>query len=321
MPSPSSAPSSAPSRPLRIAYCAPGSRADPWLAALRAALPGADVFDWAPGTRAADHAVVWAPPQAFADEQPTLRAVWNLGAGADALLRIRWPEGLPLVRLEDAGMASQMIEYVLHTLLRHYRGFEAYERDGREGRWVPRRPPRHADWPVGVLGLGVLGAAVAQAVARQGFPVQGWSRTPRTLDGVTCHAGDDGLVDFLAATRVLVALLPLTDATRNLLDRRRLAQLQRGGVLINLARGALVVETDLIALLDEGHLAGATLDVFREEPLPADDPLRRHPRIALTPHIAAQTIREDSVAQIAAKILAFERGEAVTGVIDRVRGY
>jgi glyoxylate/hydroxypyruvate reductase len=307
--------------PVRIAYCAPGSRAEPWLAALRAALPGAEVFEWAPGAPAADHAVVWAPPQAFADEQTALRAVWNLGAGVDALLRVRWREALPLVRLEDAGMARQMVEYVLHALLRHYRGFDAYERDGREGRWVPRRPPRHAEWPVGVLGLGVLGAAVARAVSGLGFPVHGWSRTPRTLDGVQCHAGDAGLDAFLAVSRVLVVLLPLTEATRDLLDRRRLARLQRGGVLINLARGGLVVDPDLIALLDEGHLAGATLDVFRQEPLPADDPLRRHPRVTLTPHIAAQTIREDSVAQIAAKILAFERGEAVSGVIDRARGY
>lgn len=310
-----------PSSPVRVVYCAPGSRADPWLAALRAALPGAEVSDWAPGAPPADHAVVWAPPQAFADEQVALRAVWNLGAGVDALLRVRWREGLPLVRLEDAGMAAQMVEYVVHGLLRHYRGFDAYERDGREGRWVPRRPPRHAEWPVGVLGLGVLGTAVARAVAGLGFPVHGWSRTPRALDGVKCHAGDAGLDDFLAASRVLVVLLPLTDATRDLLDRRRLAQLQRGGVVINVARGGLVVDADLIALLDEGHLAGATLDVFRQEPLPADDPLRHHPRIAITPHISAQTIREETVAQIAGKILAFERGEAVSGVIDRMRGY
>ncbi|MCU0773283.1 MAG: glyoxylate/hydroxypyruvate reductase A [Ideonella sp.] len=306
---------------MRVVYCAPGSRPDPWLAGLRAALPGADVYDWSPGAAPADHAVVWAPPQAFADEQSSLRAVWNLGAGVDALLRLRWRDGLPLVRLEDAGMASQMVEYVLHALLRHYRGFDAYERDGREGRWLQRRPPRRSEWPVGVLGLGVLGAAVARAVAGLGFPVHGWSRTPRTLDGVKTHAGDAALGDFLAATRVLVVLLPLTDATRNLLDRGRLAQLQRGGVVINLARGALVVESDLIALLDEDHLAGATLDVFRDEPLPADHPLRRHARIAITPHIAAQTLREDSLAQIAGKILAFERGEPVTGIIDRARGY
>lgn len=306
---------------MRVVFCAPGIRPEPWVAALRAALQGVEVNDWSPGGPQADHAVVWAPPQAFVDEQASLRAVWNLGAGVDALLRLRWRDGLPLVRLEDAGMAAQMVEYTLHALLRHYRGFEAYERDVREGRWVPRRPPRRAEWPVGVLGLGVLGTAVARAVAGLGFPVHGWSRTPRTLDGVTTHAGDAALGDFLAASRVLVVLLPLTDATRDLLDRGRLSQLQRGGVLINLARGALVVESDLIALLDEGHLAGATLDVFREEPLPADHPLRGHPRVALTPHIAAQTLREDSVAQIAGKILAFERGEPVSGIIDRARGY
>jgi glyoxylate/hydroxypyruvate reductase A len=306
---------------MNVVFCAPGIRPDPWLAALRTALPGAEVHDWTPGAPRADHAVVWAPPPAFVAEQTALRAVWNLGAGVDALLRLPWPERLPLVRLEDAGMAAQMVEYVVHALLRHYRGFDAYERDSREGRWVPRRPPRRGEWPVGVLGLGVLGSAVARAVAALGFPVRGWSRTPRSLDGVTTYAGDDGLGEFLAASRVLVVLLPLTDATRDLLDRRRLSQLQRGGVLINVARGALVVDADLIALLDEGHLAGATLDVFRDEPLPADDPLRRHPRIAITPHISAQTIREDTLEQIAGKILAFERGESVTGVIDRARGY
>jgi glyoxylate/hydroxypyruvate reductase A len=306
---------------MKIVFCAPGTRAATWVQAIRSALPEAEVFEWGPDAPAADHAVVWAPPQEFADAQPGLKAVWNLGAGVDALLRVRWPGPAALVRLEDAGMARQMVEYVVHALLRYYRGFDGYEREMREGGWTHRRPPRHDEWPVGVLGLGVLGAPVAAAVAALGFPVNGWSRTRKVVAGVRGFAGPGGFDAFLAASRVLVCLLPLTDDTRDLLDRRALSRLQPGGVVINLARGGLLVERDLIALLDEGHLAGATLDVFREEPLPATDPLRRHPRIALTPHISAQTIRETSLAQIAAKIRAFERGEPVSGIVDRTLGY
>jgi glyoxylate/hydroxypyruvate reductase A len=306
---------------MKIVFCAPGTRPAPWVQAIRDALPEAEVFEWGPDAPAADHAVVWAPGQDFADAQPVLKAVWNLGAGVDALLRVRWPDRTVLVRLEDAGMARQMVEYVLHALLRHYRGFDSYERELREGGWTPRRPPRHDEWPVGVLGLGVLGVPVARAVAALGFPVNGWSRSHKSIAGVRGFAGAGELDAFLEACRVLVCLLPLTDETRDLLDRRALSRLRPGGVVINLARGGLLVDADLIALLDEGHLAGATLDVFREEPLPASDPLRHHPRIALTPHISAQTIRETSLSQIAAKIRAFERSEPVGGVVDRALGY
>jgi len=153
------------------------------------------------------------------------------------------------------------------------------------------------------------------------FPVLGWSRSAKDVPGVRCYAGAEQLPDFLAETRVLVCLLPLTTETEGLLNRQTLAQLRPGGYLINVARGAHLVEDDLIPLLDEGHLAGATLDVFRQEPLPAGHPFWRHPKVTVTPHTAARTLRDESVAQIATKITRLECGESIAGIVDPVRGY
>jgi glyoxylate/hydroxypyruvate reductase A len=167
----------------------------------------------------------------------------------------------------------------------------------------------------------VLGARVAQALAAFEFPVLGWSRSARDVEGVRCFAGEAQFDNFLASTRVLVNLLPLTPDTENILDRATLGRLQPGGYLVNVARGAHLVDADLLALLDSGHLAGAALDVFRTEPLPAEHPFWRHPKITVTPHTSARTLRDESVAQIARKIAAFERGEPIAGVVDRNKGY
>ena len=306
---------------MRIAVCLTDQRVEPWLEGLRAALPGAEVYAWTPGALPADHAVVWAPPQAFIDEQPGLQTLFNIGAGVDALMKLRLSATLKVVRLDDAGMAVQMAEYVCHALIRHFREFDGYEADTAQGRWSFRKPRARSEFPVGILGLGVLGTRVAQAVASFEFPVHGWSRTPRALPGVTCHAGDAQLPAFLAATRVLVCLLPLTPATTGLLRHETLSQLRPGGYVINVARGAHLVDADLLALLDSGHLAGATLDVFRTEPLPPEHPFWHHPRITVTPHTSARTLRDESIAQIAGKILALQRGEPIRGVVDHQRGY
>jgi glyoxylate/hydroxypyruvate reductase A len=253
-----------------------------------AALPAADVAVWEPGAPAADYAVVWAPPQAFLDEQPGLRAVFNIGAGVDALLKLRLPPTARVVRLDDAGMSVQMAEYVCHAVIRHFREFDGYEADVRQGRWSYRKPRSRADFAVGVMGLGVLGSRVAQALRVFEFPVNGWSRSPKALDGVRGFSGREGFNDFLAASRVLVNLLPLTPDTQDILNRDTLSRLQPGGYVINVARGAHLVDEDLLALLDEGHLAGATLDVFRTEPLPAGHPFWTHPKHhGHAPHLGA----------------------------------
>lgn len=309
---------------MRITVCLTDNRPDPWIEGLRAALPEAEVENWAPGAAAADHAVVWAPPQALLDDQPGLRGLFNIGAGVDALLKLKVPPQTQVVRLDDAGMSVQMAEYVCHALIRHFREFDAYEAESRAGRWSYRKPRERRDFAVGIMGLGVLGERVAKAVAQFEFPVNGWSRSAKDIEGVRCFAGEEAFDGFLRASRVLVNLLPLTAATRGILNRGTLSKLnggQPGGYLINVARGAHLVEADLIPLLDSGQLAGATLDVFEVEPLPADHPFVRHPKITVTPHCSARTEREASIAQIAGKIRAIERGEPVAGVVDVQRGY
>jgi glyoxylate/hydroxypyruvate reductase len=306
---------------MNIAFCCTDTKAEPWLQGLQAALPGAAVSVWQPGAPAADYAVVWAPPQQFLDEQRVLKALFNIGAGVDALLQLKLPPHALVVRLDDAGMAVQMAEYVCHAVIRHFREFDACEAAMRAGQWAFRKPRLRQDFPVGVMGLGVLGARVAKALAHFDFPVNGWSRSPKALDGVRTFSGAAGMSDFLAASRVLVNLLPLTPETENILNRASLSRLQAGGHVINVARGAHLVDADLIALLDSGHLAGATLDVFRTEPLPAGHPFWRHPRITLTPHTSARTLRDESIAQMVGKIGALERGEVIAGIVDPVRGY
>lgn len=306
---------------MRITVCCTDTRTAPWIEGLRAALPGSTVEDWQPGSPAADHAVVWAPPQQFLDEQRTLKGIFNIGAGVDALMKLRLPPQALVVRLDDAGMSVQMAEFVCHAVVRHFRELDGYERDAAQGKWGFRKPRSRADYPVGVLGLGVLGQRVAQAVAAFEFPVRGWSRSAKDVPGVQCFAGEAQFDAFLRGTRVLVNLLPLTPQTENILDRRTLGQLLPGAFVINVARGAHLVDADLLALLDEGHLAGAALDVFRTEPLPPEHPFWKHPKVTVTPHTSARTLRDESIAQIARKIRALERGEPIAGVVDRQRGY
>jgi glyoxylate/hydroxypyruvate reductase A len=305
----------------RITFCCTGTESEPWLAGLRAALPQAQVTLWQPGAPLADYAVVWAPPQAFFDEQTQLKGVFNIGAGVDALLRLRLPPQVPIVRLDDAGMAVQMAEYVCHAVIRHFRELDRYAADIAQGQWTFHKPSQRTDFPVGVMGLGVLGQRVAQALCHFEFPVNGWSRTPKAMDGVRAFSGADQFDAFLAASRVLVNLLPLTADTIDIMNQRSLSRLQPGAYVINVARGAHLVDDDLLALLDSGHLAGATLDVFRTEPLPPTHPFWHQSKITITPHTSARTLRETSIAQIAAKMAALECGEPVAGLVEVGRGY
>jgi glyoxylate/hydroxypyruvate reductase A len=306
---------------MRVFYYSVDQDQKSWIPGLQAALPDAEVRLWSPGAPPADYAVVWKPPQQLLDEQPRLKALFNTGAGVDALMQLQLPPRLPVIRLDDAGMSVQMAEYVCHAVIRHFREFDRYEADTRAGKWSFRKPHSRLDYPVGILGLGVLGDRVARAVAQFDFPVNGWSRTPKTVPGVQCFAGDTALDAFLAASRIVVCLLPLTPETRDILDAQRLACVRPGGYVINVARGAHVVDADLLAALDSGHLAGATLDVFRTEPLPKDHPFWRHEKITVTPHTSARTLRSESIAQIAGKIAALQRGEPVAGMVDPSRGY
>ncbi len=312
---------------MRISFCCSDTKPQPWVDGLKAAFPDAEVSLWAPGAEPADYAVVWMPPQQFFDEQPQIKGIFNIGAGVDALMKLRLPAGVPVVRLDDAGMSAQMAEFVCHAVIRHFRELDGYEVDIAGGKWSYRKPRLRTDFPIGVMGLGVLGERVSRALAQFDFPVNGWSRSPKTIDGVRCfsgEAGGRGFQDFLATSRILVCLLPLTPDTQGIMNLDTLSRLRRGGYVINVARGSHLVDGDLITLIDNGHLAGAALDVFRTEPLPADHPFWKHPKITVTPHTSARTLREESIAQIAKKIRSLAAGAPIStlaGVVDPKKGY
>ena len=308
---------------MNIVFYSANTNGAAWLDALSRAMPEAKIGAW-PKTDAgeADYAIVWKPPQELLAALAKAKAVFNLGAGVDAFAEAPTPRrDLPIIRLEDAGMAEQMVEYACHAVLRCYRELDHYAEQQRAATWRPRRRLDKRSFGIGVLGLGVMGAAVAQALVRFGFPVFGWSRTGNTIAGVASHAGPGELDAVLARARVLICLLPSTRETRGLLDRACLSRLPRGACVVNLARGDLLIEQDLVALLNEGHLSAAILDVFRDEPLPPRHAFWHHPKITVTPHISAATLIDESVEQIAAKIRRLERGLPVTGSVARERGY
>ncbi len=297
---------------------------EPWVREFAALMPQVETVAWKEGVSLppCDYAVVWSPTPALLDQLAHVRAIFLMGAGVDALLKLgdALPP-VPIVRLGDAGMGVQMAEYVAHAVLRYYRHFDDYEEQARHGVWDPLPLTPKSEFTIGIMGLGRLGLPVVEAMRLFGFPVRGWSRTPKDIPGVECFHGADGLDTFLRGTRVLVCMLPLTPETSNLLDRHNLGKLQQGAYLINVSRGAILAEPDLMTLIRSGHIAGATLDVFRHEPLPAPHPFWNEPRIAITPHISALTMRHDAVLQIRDKIAQLESGQPVDDIVDRDLGY
>ncbi len=308
---------------MRFLFYTAGGNAEAWLEALGREFPDASIDGW-PSALAgeADYALVWKPPMELLRALWRVKAIFNLGAGVDSMPDLSaLPRNIRLVRLEDAGMAEQMAEYVCHAVLHRYREFDAYAAQQQIAEWRQRPRLAKREFTVGILGLGVLGTAVARALAPFGFPLRAWSRTHKLLLGVATSTGMSELDDFLAGVRLLICLLPLTSQTQGLLDRARLSRLPRGAYLVNVSRGGLVIDDDVLALLDKDQLAGATLDVFRDEPLPPEHRFWHHPRVTLTPHVSAVTLVEESVAQIAAKIRCLEAGLPITGVVGRERGY
>jgi len=313
---------------MKIIFYEKNTDTDAWLRDFARELPEADVRVWQPGdTAPADYAVVWRAPRELFADRPDLAAVFNLGAGVDAILDVErkepglLPPNAMLVRLEDTGMAQQMVEYARYAVLRYMRRFDEYEALQREGRWEKLTQHARRDFTVGVLGLGVLGGEVARGLLALGVPVRGYSRTAKAMEGVDVYAGHARFDAFLDGVKVLINLLPHTPDTEGILNARTFGRLARGAYLVNVARGPHLVDADLIAALDSGQISAAMLDVFHTEPLPKEHPFWRHPRISVTPHISAETLREESVVQIAAKIRALARGEAISGVVDLKRGY
>lgn len=306
---------------MNISFCLSDIAPKPWVLDLQKALPTATVSVWKPGSPQSDYAIVWDPPQQFIDEQPGLKALFNIGAGVDNLLQLSLPPSLRVVRLEDAGMSVEMSEYVCHAVIRYFREFKQHETNKQLNKWSYRKTKTRNDFAIGVMGLGTLGMQVVKTLQMFQYPVNGYSRNLKEIEGVNCFSGEHGLTEFLNNTRVLVNLLPLTPETENIMNYDTLSKLQEGGYVINVARGKHLVDDDLLKLIDIGHLSGATLDVFRTEPLSVDHLFWQHPKITITPHTAARTHREESIAQIAKKIQSSQHGTSITGLVDLLRGY
>ncbi|HEJ9170661.1 TPA: glyoxylate/hydroxypyruvate reductase GhrA [Serratia marcescens] len=313
---------------MNIIYYHPLFNAQEWLAGIKQRLPQAEIREWQRGDeRPADYALVWRPPHEMLANRRDLKAVFALGAGVDAILDQErkhpgtLPAGVPLLRLEDTGMAQQMQEYALSYVLRYFRRFDEYQALQQRQEWQPLDPHSLDDFTIGILGAGVLGQSVARKLTEFGFSVRCWSRSAKQIDGVQSFAGEAQRAAFLDGVKLLINLLPNTPETVGILNRELFAQLSSSAYLINIARGAHLVEADLLAALEQGQLAAATLDVFAREPLPQDHPFWRHPRVTITPHIAAITLPQQAMDQIAANIRALEAGHAPAGVVDRQRGY
>jgi glyoxylate/hydroxypyruvate reductase A len=299
-----------------------------WRDALARELPDAEVDIWGQGRAgSADYAIAWASPgQEFFEQNDRLKAFFCTGAGVEKLLSgPEMPTSIPVIRLEDAGMGVQMADYCVYAVLHWMRRRSEYDEQQRARVWKQLLPANDAaDWPIGVFGMGVLGLQVANAFRALGFPVNGFARSAHDHPGIRSFAEKGGAGDFAAfmrASRALVIIAPLTPATQDRFNLETLALLPQSSYVINVARGGLLVEEALVELLDRGHLAGAALDVFRKEPLPPDNPLWSHPKVRVTPHVSAITVIAPSARQVAEKVRLLERGEQVSGVVDRARGY
>ena len=298
-----------------------------WIRELEKQLPGARVREWKAGdNQPADYALVWHPPVEMLQGR-ALKAVFALGAGVDSILsKLRdhpdmLPLSIPLFRLEDTGMGRQMQEYAVSQVLHWFRRFDDYQALKLASRWQPLPEYRADEFTIGIMGAGVLGAKVAESLQPWGFPLRVWSRSRKSWPQVQSFAGQAELGGFLQGTRVLINLLPNTAETVGIINQTLLAQLPDESYLLNLARGVHVVEEDLLAALNNGKLKGAMLDVFSREPLPQESPLWAHPRVAMTPHVAAVTRPMEAIAYIAGTISRLERGESVSGQVNRQRGY
>jgi glyoxylate/hydroxypyruvate reductase A len=295
-----------------------------WLSALARELPEVDVRVWPHAGRLEDigMAFVWRHPAGMLRALPNLRALFSLGAGVERILSDpELPPSLPIVRMVDPGLAVGMNEFVLMSVLHYHRQMHLYQAQQSLRIWADHMPPMPEDRRVGILGLGQLGGICADTLVGMGFDVAGWSRTPQTRKGVHCFCGDGQLPAFLRRTQILVCLLPLTPATRDILGSNHLAMLPRGASVINVGRGGHVVDEDLIAALDAGHLEGATLDVFREEPVPQEHPFWSHPKIRIVPHVSAVTQIKTAAPTLAANVRRLLAGEPLHDVVDRNRGY
>jgi glyoxylate/hydroxypyruvate reductase A len=313
---------------MRIAIVYPNDKgAQQWQAAVATKLRDAQVHIWQPNSDwQADYAIGWAPSPEFFASQPRLRAFFTTGAGVEHVIHNpKLPFDLPVIRVEDAGMGPQMVDYCRYEVLHWMQRREEYVAQRTAGVWKQLAPSSRDEWSIGVFGFGVLGRQVASAFAADGFPVNAYSRSTTGAEAnikvFTEARSPDQFEAFMRATRVLAILAPLTSETQDKFNLKTLRMLPAGAYVINIARGGLIVDEALLELLDSGHLAGAALDVFRQEPLPDNHRYWTHPKVRITPHMAAITPVGPASTQMVEKIQRLVRNEPVTGIIERTRGY
>ncbi|MSP81802.1 MAG: glyoxylate/hydroxypyruvate reductase A [Alphaproteobacteria bacterium] len=310
---------------MALIYVSSWSDGDLWRKALVPLLPGEELRVW-PDTgdvTEIDCALAWRPPFGSLAKLPNLKLIANLGAGVDYLMQDPdLPRGVPIVRLVDPLMTEQMTEYVVLAVMTGLRRLRDYLDLQREGTWVEIERDVHppSQRTVGILGMGELGRDAARKLKAIGYRVQGWSRSPKRIRGIPCAHGRERMVDFVGACDALVCLLPLTPETTGILNRDLFGAMKPGAYLVNAARGGHLVDADLLAALESGHLSGAFLDVFHTEPLPAGHPFWTHPKVTVTPHIAALTLPA-MIGGIVDNYRRMQAGQPLLNVIDLAQGY
>ncbi len=273
------------------------------------------------------YVATWGPKPGSLSGLPNLEAIFSLGAGVDHLMSYPDLPDVPIVRVAQDDLTYRMSEYMVLHCLMYLRDQRRFDEDQKIKRWKPdRAPPIAGNVRVGIMGFGVLGQDSARKLKMMGFDVAGWSRTPKAVEGFQVYSGEDGLVQFLGRTDILISLIPLTPDTHGILNRSLFEKLARDGalggpILINAGRGKLQVEADILSCLDDGTLKAATLDVFETEPLPQDSPLWTHPRVTVTPHNSATSEPEATARYIAEQIRRYEAGKPFEAVVDKKRGY
>ena len=273
------------------------------------------------------YAIVWKQPPGLLARLPNLKVIFSLGAGVDHVFGDPDLPDVPIVRVVSENLTTRMTEYVVWQVLDHHRQGPRYRAQQADRIWHEDRDQKAAsDITVGIMGLGELGRDAAAKLRVMGFTVSGWSRTQKQVEGVTCHAGEDGLGPFLASADIFVVLLPLTSETRDILNRDLFVRMSKRGplgapVLINAGRGGLQNEADILSALDEGLLSAVSLDVFQQEPLDPESPFWAHPKVTLTPHAAAASMPSSLIEPMARQMDAYERGEPLSNLVDRKAGY
>jgi glyoxylate/hydroxypyruvate reductase A len=296
----------------------------PWISALRKLKPNLDIriFPEDTNREKVDFALTWNHQEGAFDHYPNLKVICSMGAGVDNLMKDKnLPKGVAIVRVVDTELAIAMNEFVIALIMNHLRGLNAYKIDQQNKSWTPCSYLMIKDVRIGIMGFGKLGQSLAQALLKLDFKVSGWANSPKKMPEVNVFIGQDELPQFLLQSDILVCLLPLTDETKGILNKSIFTLLPKRAFLINVARGGHLAEEDLLEALENGHLSGASLDVFNQEPLPQDHPFWTHPKIHITPHIASITDPKSVAPQVLENYQRMKDGRALLNEVSREKGY